>query len=429
MPIRGADVGALLAVATAVLLCSLLLPAQMLVDEYVHWPQVLRFARHEWTFDPWIATWPTMNFIVALPLSLFTSRELWEGRAVISAFALVASIGYLKLVRELSDDGRDQELLALRTTQFMTTPVVLLFTCLVYTDIPALAALIWAAYGVVSRRRIILVIAATATVAFRQSHIVWFAALIAWYAYEVCKTRLLYESQPALSEISRLRTFAAVIQALKSEWPVWIAAFVVVVVWLAVVRSTGGVAHGAQTQAGHYVHLGGVPNVCFAFVVALIVFCPVLLAALLSRSSQASHIPPIAVLATIALVAVVFQSETPGNAHPAVQMFLRNRLLANLHSPIGHTIMTAACAAGLFACVMMPLTSRARALRWPLLIFGALYLLPFELVEQRYYLPMFALIWAMRAPERPAIEWLQLAWGIFLSAIVLFQVVVNQRFL
>ncbi|HSQ00738.1 MAG TPA: hypothetical protein VL049_26235 [Candidatus Dormibacteraeota bacterium] len=49
---------------------------------------------------------------------------------------------------------------------------------------------------------------------------------------------------------------------------------------------------------------------------------------------------------------------------------------------------------------------------------AALSLLPFELIEQRYYLPFYAGFAAMRAALGHRAEWTQLAMSVCLSAAV-----------
>ena len=60
---------------------------------------------------------------------------------------------------------------------------------------------------------------------------------------------------------------------------------------------------------------------------------------------------------------------------------------------------------------------------------SALYLLPFSLIEQRYYLPMFTLLAAFRMPQKIRWEWAQLLWSLALSSVLLYHIVYKGRFL
>jgi hypothetical protein len=130
-----------------------------------------------------------------------------------------------------------------------------------------------------------------------------------------------------------------------------------------------------------------------------------------------------------ALVVVGFQATLPGNIAAEAQVLLRNRLLAHLADPLGRAAMTLVCVTGLLAWIATDFSTSVKPLRWPLLFFSALYLLPFGLIEQRYYIPMFALFWAARKPQAPWLEWAQLAWCLTLSAMLIYQVAYKGKFL
>lgn len=421
--------------AVLVFVLSRWLPENMLADEHVHWPQALSFAQGKWDVSPWLSTWPTMNFMVSLPLWLTPNRELWMGRAVISTTACIAFIGYLKLLRALHGDTfqatRGIGGAGLRALQFFCAPVILLFTSVIYTDIPALAALVWAAYAVVSRRRGLLLLAAAMTVAFRQSHIVWFVALMLWHGW------LSYREQTMLHATDRdtlnASNFKGLVARLRvvftGEVLFWLLVAALLLLWLAVVKSSGGVAYGVNTQVGHFVHIAGWGNMCFSMVVVLLVFFPIMVATLVTRriAWRLAHV--VALIGILVLVAYGFQATLPANFAPEVQLFMRNRLLALLADPLGRGLMTVLCVTGLLAWIHTDFATTVAPLRWPLLAFSALYLLPFGLIEQRYYIPMFALFWAARKPQAQAIEWVQLGWCLALSAMLVYQVTYRGRFL
>ena len=418
----------------ALVLLARWLPATMLADEYVHWPQVVSFSQGSWSVNPWLSTWPTMNFIVSLPVRLTDTRELWLGRVVVASSGGVAFVGYLKLLHAIHGNSLTAGAwpgAGLRALQFFCAPVILLFTSIIYTDIPALAALVWAAYAVLSRRRALLLFAAAMTVALRQSHIVWFVALMLWHGWLLHREQIMSSAtdQRAASRFNLKGCVAACFDVFRGDIFFWLAAAGLSLCWLAIVQLTGGVAYGANTQVGHFVHVAGFGNMCFSMVVLLLVFFPVMAATLATRPIAWSPARVLLLVAVVALIAVGFQATLPGNVAPEAQVLLRNRLLAQLSDPLGRVAMIAACAMGLLAWIKTDFAPQFAPLKWPLLAFSALYLLPFGLIEQRYYIPMFALFWAARKPQPIALEWTQLAWCVALSAMLVYQVTYKGKFL
>lgn len=409
----------------ALILTQLMLPDRMLSDEHVHWLQVLRFAAGDWRVDPWLSTWPTMNALVSLPVRLLANSELWVGRATIACSALVAFAGMFALQRVIQGPQVSGHQAALQVLQFMLAPITLLFSVLVYTDLPALAALLWAAYGAVTGRRALLLVAGAATVAFRQSHIIWFVALVFWFLHEQLRADL--TAHPDWFLWQKVR--AVVVLAVRQERAVLLATLGMMALWMLIVQWSGGVAYGANTRAGHFLRLAGAPNACFSMVVALIVFLPVYASVLWQRRRAIARRHILIAALLLVLIAWLFEATEPGNVHPAAQVLWRNRILSLLQDPVGRVVMDIACLLGLYASATMAVAPAARAARVGALLFGLLYVLPFGLIEQRYYLPMLALLWSFRAAQSTTVEWFQLAWSLLLSALLLQQVVVAERFL
>jgi hypothetical protein len=177
------------------------------------------------------------------------------------------------------------------------------------------------------------------------------------------------------------------------------------------------------------VHVAGWGNMCFSMVVALLVFLPTMAATLAKARIVWSPIRVLLFIAVVALISFGFQATLPGNIAPEAQVLLRNRLLTLLTDPVGRSLMILSCVLGLLAWLATDFAATVAPLRWPLLAFSALYLLPFGLIEQRYYIPMFALFWAARKPQAPPVEWGQIVWCLALSALVVYQVTYKARFL
>ena len=403
-----------------------LLPNQMLADEYVHWPQALRFAHGDWLVDPWLSTWPTMNFAVSLLLRLFQSDQLWVGRLTIIAFAVLAYVGFVQLIDALHEPSPQyHRVRGIMALQWFTCPLLLLFCTVVYTDIPALAALIWAAVGVAERRRGLFLIAGIATVAFRQTHLLWFATLLAWHLL------LAWRAQTANIHAP---TMARLISLVRGERLTLIVSATAVLAWFAVVVHTGAIAFGVNTQPAHHMSVGGVPNEFFAMVVWMTAFAPIAigtLATLVTRQfSRRETLITVGVAAIVAVLASVFFVTTQlGNTHPSAMILIRNQALQALTDPFGRPLLIALCAAGALVWWRIEFAPSVAPFKWPFFLASASYLLPFSLIEQRYYLPMFTLLAAFRVPLTARWEWAQLAWSLALSSVLLYHVIYKGRFL
>ena len=119
-------------------------------------------------------------------------------------------------------------------------------------------------------------------------------------------------------------------------------------------------------------------------------------------------------------VGFTFAVPHPYNTDVSVnEDFLRNRILFEItHTPMRWAFALLVALAA-FGFALLPFNRGAVHLRIPLHAIGAAALLPFGLVEQRYYLPLFALIWAFRAPASETRERAQLALSVILSIAVL----------
>ena len=412
-----------------------LLPNQMLADEYFHWPQARLFSHGQWAIDPWLATWPTLHFVMSCVLRVFQADALWVGRLMIVGSATLAYVGFMRLTDALHQPSpkyvRAREIIAL---QWFASPLLLLFCTVVYTDVPALAALIWAAVGVAERRRWLLVVVGIVTIALRQTHVLWFAWFVAWHLALVWREQMASEKG---SLTARLMSLARI------ERATLIASAGTALAWLAVVALTNGIAPGVNSQPAHHISIGGVPNLFFAMVVWACAFAPIAAATFAkfvtsnaSTTAAARGLRRRRILASIAIVVVVvalasfyFVATLPSNTHPSAMVFVRNQALRSLSNPSGRMLMIALCAAGALAWWRTEFAPSVAPFKWPFFLASALYLLPFSLIEQRYYLPMFTLLAAFRMPQKIRWEWAQLLWSLALSSVLLYHIVYKGRFL
>jgi DIE2/ALG10 family len=396
------------ALSAALVLAAVIymLPSSMIVDEQVHFVQAQYFARGNWQIHPELSTWPTVNVIVAAPLWLFGVESLTVARVTIAAFAVIAAVGFFRLAAHF-----DQQSSAIKTAQFFLLPIVLPYCGLVYTDIPALAAIIWMAWAAVRQRFIVFTVAAVLAIAFRQGNIVWVVMGLALYAYEMPRTA----TSSRADRLSMLVVFG----------------IVTIASWTLIVWHLGGIALTTSTQEAHPIGLHGLPNIEFAIGLGGLLFAPILWSTR-ARVLESLRRPRWAlVLATIiVLISITFVVDHPYNTMPEViEGFLRNRILFALtHTWLGWVFAVFAGFAA-FTFAHTSFCRDAKPLKLPLYLIGLAALLPFGLIEQRYYLPLYTMFWAMRAPVGRNLEYIQLMLNVSLSLAVLVTIIETGIFL
>ncbi len=135
-------------------------------------------------------------------------------------------------------------------------------------------------------------------------------------------------------------------------------------------------------------------------------------------------------VAASVFVAVSFDVRSPYNAEPEiVDSFLRNRILFWITHTSLQWVFALLVALAAFSFAIFPFTNGAARLKAPLYLVGLGGLLPFEVIEQRYYLPLFALFWAVRAPAPKPVERLQLLLNISLTVAAFRMFVSSEVFL
>jgi len=387
-----------LAVTGIGLLAALLyLPRTLFVDEYDHWPQAQVFARGGWTVASNLATWPTMNAVVGwLTAVIGQSNNLVAGRAVIAAFGLLAVVAFYRLASEF-----DATTAGLRSAQFFLSPIVLPFCVLVYTDVPALTCLLWAAVGAMRRDALLMLACVGAACAFRQNDIVWLPALFFLYWW-ICRQR--DQRIPVASVIG----FAGIGSA-----------------WLLAVWLRGGVASGVDSRSLHPGHLKGLSNVWFALFMGGLIYAPYFVARLWAE--RRLPIPLIRWMVFAVIVGLTFEAAHPFNLINT-DYFLRNAVLKWITTQGGLAVAAPIMVVIGVLVWRTPLSKHPEILR-PFLLAAVIALLPFWLIEQRYYLPIFALFWAMRAPVGRVAELSQLLAGAASTAWMLAQIAEHQHFI
>jgi alpha-1,2-glucosyltransferase len=287
----------------------------------------------------------------------------------------------------------------MRTMQFTLFPLLFPFWFVIYTDVFALLFVLLAVWAFTRDRFHLTGVFGAIGTAVRQTSVVWLAMLAVW-------TASVSINRPPPELIRRLLSFA------------FAAALFVLFVLV-----NQGVAIG--DRGSHPEMELHTENLLFMLACFFLMFFP-LIASTLPRIVRLHP----ALLAGVALGSAAlffgtFRVDHPYNAVASEDVFVRNQILR---------LMTSSTPARVAACITIGLAALSLfviRLRQPIhyLIypFAALTVMPVWLIEQRYYLPGFALFMAFREAASPAVERTMLAVNAALS-LYLFAGVVQGRF-
>ena len=262
-----------------------------------------------------------------------------------------------------------------RTLQFTFFPLLFPFWFLIYTDVYALMFLLLAVLALTRARVDAAGILVILSMMVRQSYVVWLAMLGLW-------TVAVNATEPLVRLVRRGASFG-----------VGIGCFLLFVI------INGGVAVGGQESHPNVAF--HTENLLFMLVCFFLLFLPLIL----SKLPQIARLHPAViggvVLSSLILFFGTFRVDHPWNS-PSDDYFLRNRLLDAMTSSMAAGIVTSAAVAlaALSLCVIR-LRQPIHYLVYP---FAILSVAPSWLIEQRYYLPAFALFMLFRESASPRVE-------------------------
>lgn len=353
-----------------------------LTDEADHYAQIALFLRGRWELWPPLTTIPGYHFATALLARLAGDPSLDSARWINAAYGLVAIAGFHALRRRLWPGTE-----TLATAQFMLLPILAPLFFVVYTDVLALALLLWAAWAAIAHRFWLSTVLMTLLVGVRQHEIVWVGVVASLAAVT---------PQAQLS----LRLRAAVPYMLP------VTCFVGFWAWngsISLSREQSGLHPDFSLHGG---------NIGVAVVVAgLLLPFHVLhglrdFIACARRHRWLAMVPPL----LVAAFWFGFRADNPYNtAFP--DYYVHNRLVRMLEQDT----LSRAVASLVFAlacCGLSRMALRPRA-AWLLAPVAALFLAGSWLVELRYAMVPIALWLALREPLRARIEYATLAlWAV-----------------
>ena len=369
----GIGLGALFAAAMA-----LALSTRLQGDETYHYAQLHLFLRGDFRiFREYLTTLPGYHAAVAALLWLVGADSLGAARTINALFALAAAAAF-HAIRRLLWPGTE----TVGTAQFLLLPILAPFFFLVYTDVLALALLLWAVYLALTHRHRWAALALLALVFVRQNEIVWtpFVALLAAW--------------PRL----RAHGWRAWRELLASLWPYALPVLAFCAFWMW--NGTISLSH-EQAQLHPLTFRSG--NPCFA-----LVLCAVLLPlqTLLASGDFVAALRARAWLALLPLgVALVFwytfHADNPYNTF-GPEIYPRNALLLMIDHATAWRA-GAALLAALAACTLCVTRLRPAGAFW-LAPAALLALAASWLIDQRYAMVPLVLWLALREHRARGVE-------------------------
>lgn len=372
-------------------------------DEPYHFAQVHLFRIGDLRIlDRYLTTIPGFHAVVAGVMAACGLDSPGAARAINAGFGLLAAAGFHALRRRLWPGTE-----TIATAQFLALPILSPLFFLVYTDVLALALILWATIAALAGRHVLAALALVALVLVRQNDVVWAAFIAALGAWPVLR-------EQGDRDITR---------QLLACWPylVPIAVFCGFWAW------NGSISLSREQAAFHPLTLS-LGNPCFALLLAAVLL-PLQVSAGLGRFVRALRARPWLLalpLAGLALYAFGFHADNPYNA--AMPHHLpRNALLLKLDADpawrfaAGIAMMLAACGLG-----TVTLRPRAGVLLYP---FAALFLAASWLIEQRYAIVPLVLWLAFREQRGRVTELATLALWLLLAVWLILGVLGDRFFL
>src|SRR5688572_16894760 len=366
---------------------------ELRVDEANHLGQIQRYLAGNYV------TTSTASGGFHATAALFAWLTGNSGRESIRLFVLLVSGATILTFRSLVKSFEPQAS-TVRMLQFALFPLLFPFWFLIYTDVLALLLLLLALLALTRDRFHVTGILATLCVAVRQTYVVWLALLGVWTA--------VMNSAGPLRQLARRGMSFGIAAAL----------------FLLFVIANDGVAIGDRDS--HPEMELHTENLIFMLICFFLVFLPLII----SRLPQIARLHP-AVLIGVALSCFVlffgtFRVDHPYNHNDITDdIFARNLVLQVMtSSTLARVATSVAIALAALSLFVIRLRQPVHYLIYP---FAALSVMPVWLIEQRYYLPAFALFMLFRESASPGVERALVAVN-GLLAIYLFEGVMRGQF-
>ncbi len=376
----------------------------MVGDEWVHHPQILRFAQGDFSVDRGLLTTiPGYHALIAVLVAATGAESLGAARLFSGIVAIAAVVAFHTARRAT---GHDREPLA--TAQFAVLPVVFPFFFLAYTDVLSLALLLAACAATSRRRHVVAGLLLLASLGVRQNNVVWigFLAVLA-AAIE--------------GHLPRPRSLAAAARVL-APYATGVIAF------LAFWSVNGSISLSTAQASAHPDLSAHAGNIVFTLAIAGALL-PLQVAGGLVRAVALLRCRPWLVLIPVVLAAsfaLGFSVDHPYNLIDPRWSY-RNQLLqaAQAHVAIKAALVGLAVAA---VCGLATVRLRPPAAGW-FMPFAALSLASAWLIETRYAIVPIVLWLVFRDRDAPAVEAVTFVYWLAASAWLFFGVMYGRPFL
>jgi alpha-1,2-glucosyltransferase len=370
-------------------------------DELYHFAQIQLFRHGEWrVLDQYLTTIPGYNLAVAAVLAATGLDSLGAARMITALFGLLAAAAFHAIRRETQPGSE-----TIATAQFLVLPVLAPFFFLVYTDVLALALVLWATYATLRARHVVSALLLSLAILVRQSDVVWAAFLV------------LIATWPMLRSGHRREIAASIRAALPYLAPV--AVFGAFWAW------NGSISFSHEQAALHPAFSFHAGNVIVALVLGgLLMPLQALGAGADYRAAMARRrwlfvVPFVAFAAPL----VLFSADNPYNgAQP--DFFIHNGLVQAIADHDLRLVAAVLAAMGLML-FWVPLAPAAARWLYPI---SAFFLAAEWLIETRYLIVPFSLWLALRQHRNRAIEWATLALWAALAVLIVAGTVSGRLF-
>ena len=349
-------------------------------DEVIHHDQIERYVEGDYSTDSGGA------MLGGFHASAMIFARLIEGstKEDIRLFVLLISGATILLFSSLVRAFQPQAS-TIRTLQFVFFPLLFPFWFLIYTDVYALMWLFLALLALTRDRVHLSGILMIVSLLVRQTYIVWLALLGLWAV-------TVNSAAPLRQLVTRSASFG-----------------IGAGLFLLFAMVNGGVAVGVQDN--HPAFVFHTENLLFMLLCFFVMFLPLIL----STFPKIARLPPAllvgVLLSSVGLYFGTFRVDHPNNIW--FNYFVRNALLETMTASTSAGVVTSmAIALAVLSLCVIRLRQPVQYLIYP---FAALSVLPSWLIEQRYYLPAFALFMLFRESASPRVERTLLAMNVVMA--------------
>ena len=372
-------------------------------DEIIHYAQIWLFAHDRWRVLADLTTIPGYHLLVAGLLDGSGSVSLQGARLINALFGLVAVAGFHALRTRLWPGTQ-----TLASAQLLLLPILAPLFFLVYTDVLALALLLWALWACIGGRHWLAAILLTGVVFVRQHEVVW-GGLLALVAIGENQWR-----------VSLKQWRATLVRLLPYALPALV--FLIFWAWNGSISLSRGQAALHPDFSFH----GG--NLLFALLV-FTVLLPLQTAANFAAAWRRSgtrwwFVPGLLVIAVGFWL--LFRADNPYNS-AIPQLYLHNRI-PQLLAQDGWVRAVAGLLAAMAVAALSSISLRPLRARW-FFSLAALFLAASWLVELRYVMVPFVLWLALRESRGRLFEWITLAYWGGLSCGLMWAILTRRLFL